>query len=260
MNLKLLNQITDPFWILNFTEFQVWPDGHFVLPKWQAHRGYWVQGAAENSVQAFRQAKGQGYEMCELDVQMTKDLVPVVFHDKDLKRLHNDQRKISECSFDEFKSITGLSSLKEVLLDSSLTPYFNVEIKSAFFANDPLATLVAQVIKETKSENRVLISSFNPWCLAKIKSLLPEVPRALLVTQESARWNMYYLRRMLTAPFVQPHILHLDEKMLNEKTILRLGRSNIPYAVWTVNDEKKAQKFLDLGAKSIITDKCLPHF
>ena len=52
-----------------------------------AHRGLHDNRskAPENSLEAFRLAVVNGYGI-ELDVQITKDLVPVVFHDYDLKR------------------------------------------------------------------------------------------------------------------------------------------------------------------------------
>lgn len=40
----------------------------------------------------------------ELDVQLTKDGVPVVFHDWDLKRAAGVDRKIRDCTFEELQS------------------------------------------------------------------------------------------------------------------------------------------------------------
>lgn len=54
--------------------------------KYYAHRGFHgEEGIPENSMAAFKKAKGSGYGI-ELDVQLTKDGVMVVHHDYDLKR------------------------------------------------------------------------------------------------------------------------------------------------------------------------------
>lgn len=258
MRLQSITQILNPYWILNLTKFAPWP-GNFPLPQFQAHRGYWVEGGRENSLEAFRKAKQLGFQMCELDVQITKDLIAVVYHDRNLKRFHGINKKISKMTLAEFKKITNAPTLKEVLSDSSLTDYFNIEIKSLYLIEDPLVTVVSQVIMETKAENRVLISSFNPWCLIKLKSILPQVPRALLVTQESAQWNLMYLKKMWTAPLVEPHILHLDHQMLDDKTLTRMIQKETPLAVWTVNDKARADELLNAGVWSIITDRCKPY-
>ena len=53
-----------------------------------AHRGLHDNrtSAPENSLEAFRMAVEAGYGI-EMDVQLTKDNIPVVFHDKTLKRM-----------------------------------------------------------------------------------------------------------------------------------------------------------------------------
>lgn len=54
--------------------------------KTYAHRGLHGPGVPENSLPAFRRAARKGVGV-ELDVQLTRDGVPVVFHDKSLLRM-----------------------------------------------------------------------------------------------------------------------------------------------------------------------------
>ncbi|MDP3492993.1 MAG: glycerophosphodiester phosphodiesterase family protein, partial [Hyphomonadaceae bacterium] len=51
-----------------------------------AHRGLWGGDAPENSLAAFEAAKAAGVGV-ELDVRLTADGVPVVFHDAGLERM-----------------------------------------------------------------------------------------------------------------------------------------------------------------------------
>ncbi len=51
-----------------------------------AHRGLWDAGAPENSLAAFEAARAAQIGV-ELDVRLTSDNVPVVFHDAGLERM-----------------------------------------------------------------------------------------------------------------------------------------------------------------------------
>lgn len=71
-----------------------------------AHRGLWAPGEApENSIAAFRAAAEAGLGI-ELDVQLSKDGVPVVFHDPALERLTDGHGLVWEHTVDE---LTGLA-------------------------------------------------------------------------------------------------------------------------------------------------------
>lgn len=64
------------------------PDASMLLGRWYAHRGLHDNktNAPENSMAAFEKAAAAGYGI-ELDVQLTRDRVPVVFHDESLARV-----------------------------------------------------------------------------------------------------------------------------------------------------------------------------
>ena len=60
-----------------------------------AHRGLHDQQTPENSLPAFKKAIEKGYAI-EIDLQMTKDGVIVVFHDDFLDRMTNGKGNIKE--------------------------------------------------------------------------------------------------------------------------------------------------------------------
>ena len=73
--------------------------------KWlYAHRGLHdnASEAPENSLKAFSRAVEAGYGI-ELDVQMTKDRVPVVFHDFTLERVCGRKGKVSDYTYQELQ-------------------------------------------------------------------------------------------------------------------------------------------------------------
>ena len=69
-----------------------------------AHRGLFDNegDAPENSLKAFQKATDAGYGM-EMDVQVTKDGVPVVFHDFTLDRMCNRAGKVYDYTWQELK-------------------------------------------------------------------------------------------------------------------------------------------------------------
>ena len=69
-----------------------------------AHRGLHDNSgdAPENSMAAFQKAVKAGYGI-ELDVQLTKDKVPVVFHDFTLERVCGKEGKVYDYTWEELK-------------------------------------------------------------------------------------------------------------------------------------------------------------
>ena len=74
-----------------------------------AHRGFHDNRSEcpENSLPAFERAIQMGYGI-ELDVQLTKDGVPVVFHDWDLKRAAGVDRRYETVPLKSCKAIVCL--------------------------------------------------------------------------------------------------------------------------------------------------------
>lgn len=68
------------------------------------HRGAGLD-APENSISAIRLCAQRGCRAVEFDVSLTKDFVPVLFHDDNLVRIAGIDREISEMTWDELKSV-----------------------------------------------------------------------------------------------------------------------------------------------------------
>lgn len=61
--------------------------------------------APENSISAIRNCALRGCKAVEFDVSLTKDFVPVLFHDDNLLRIAGIDREISDMTWDELKSV-----------------------------------------------------------------------------------------------------------------------------------------------------------
>src|SRR5690625_7696118 len=84
-----------------------------ILPtKIFAHRGA-SQFAPENTMPAFQLAYELGAEGIETDVHLTKDLVPVLIHDEQLKRTTNGYGYVKDYTFNELQNFDAGSRSEE---------------------------------------------------------------------------------------------------------------------------------------------------
>ncbi|MBL7543559.1 MAG: glycerophosphodiester phosphodiesterase [Bdellovibrionaceae bacterium] len=245
-------------WPIRLGKFSAW-NHDWLLPKIQAHRGYHQDAIVENSFESLAVAKEKGYKMAEIDVQFTKDKIPVVFHDFTLSDRFRLNVKISEMSYEDLNRLANFPALKDVLATKERPEFLNIEIKSKNFIHFGLEESVVELINRSGAADLVLLSSFNPWSLLKIKFLDARLTRALLVTDEPEIWNLYYLRRMWLAPLIEPHVLNIRHSMVDPMLIAKLKSSHVLTSAWTVNDLERAKTLVAMGVDSIISDTILPH-
>ncbi len=88
-----------------------------------AHRGGVITAQSpECSIAAILLAKKQGYEMVELDIRQSKDRVPIVFHDNDMKKACGIDKSISDLDADEIVNITYMNTDQMICtLDQALS-------------------------------------------------------------------------------------------------------------------------------------------
>jgi len=92
----------------------------------------------ENTIPAFDLIKEKGIWGIELDIRWTKDLLPVVFHDKNLKRLFKSDLEISKITRDDLRTKFPLiPSLSEVIIRYGGKLHLMVEIKEEVYP-DPV--------------------------------------------------------------------------------------------------------------------------
>jgi glycerophosphoryl diester phosphodiesterase len=118
-----------------------------------AHRGVFDNSLVlENTLAAFDQAQRLGIWGIELDVRWTRDLVPVVFHDPDTRRLYRTDTRISQTTFAQLATqFPQIPTLENVVQRYGQRLHLMIEIKPAPWADaephfqalqEPLAGLV----------------------------------------------------------------------------------------------------------------------
>jgi glycerophosphoryl diester phosphodiesterase len=148
-----------------------------------AHRGLHDEKHDENSLGSFDNAVSNGYAI-ELDVRLTKDRVPVVIHDNNLKRIFGLNQSVSKMSVADLKEHRLPKSGEKVPTLSEALEHINgrapvlIEIKN-FGLPGKLEPRVLEVLEGYKG--KYAIQSFNPLVLRWFKQHDQELPLGLLL-------------------------------------------------------------------------------
>ena len=234
-----------------------------------AHRGDRSQ-KAENTLAALVSSIGK-CDFIEIDVQLSKDLVPVIIHDDTLDRT-SDVSKIERfeerkpwrvCDFTEKElqsldfgswfnhEVEPMLTLEKALSFAKEHQLFlNVEIKdmSKAFEDETVVQIIIDMIKKTQTEHLVLLSSFYHPYLPMCKKHSSKIPTAALQSYNHPNKLIEYLHTL------QVDAYHPEDKITNQKTVVKLRQAGFFVSVFTVNDTKRQTELFDWSVNSIFTD------
>lgn len=224
-----------------------------------AHRGLYGDGAAENTLESFERARRLGVGI-ELDVQLTRDGVLVVFHDDDLKRMTGDPRRVDQVDWRELKEmpLTGGGSVPtfEAVLECvrGRVPLL-VELKNGR-RNRRLCEDVMALLRRYKG--RFVVESFNPLILRWLRKNAPEVIRGQLVGAKASYlatmgWPGALALSTLSLNFLaRPDFVAYDvsAKRFSAPRVQR-ALFHTTMAAWTVRDEATYRECLARGEMPI---------
>ena len=91
-------------------------------PVFIAHRGY-ASAFPENTLIALDAARQAGAKFVEVDIQLSADLVPVLFHDRDLQRLCQQTGAIHDYDFSELEkfNVTDVEKFSDKYANNKIT-------------------------------------------------------------------------------------------------------------------------------------------
>lgn len=139
-----------------------------LLNKNYAHRGLHNDNVPENSLTAFDKAAEKGYGI-ELDVRLTKDEVPVIFHDETLERMCGVNKNVSDCTYHELAALRlantdeGIPTLEAALSKVNERVPLIIELKGDKIFSFEIARVARQVLQNYRGV--YCIESFNPFLL-----------------------------------------------------------------------------------------------
>ncbi len=219
-----------------------------------AHRGSSML-APENTIPAIERAIVDGADYVEIDVRLTADKVPVLLHDRDLRRVAGKPVPIWELDLKEVQRLdagswfhprfagVGIPTLEEVIEVVGDRARIYLEIKPSRHTPD-LTRIVVELLQEKDYVDQVLLGAMDPEVLKEARNLEPELRTSLFVHTAIGEPD----RSLLDA-------LGLRAAITTVEDIQRAHRHGHELHVWTVNDRREMSRFIDMGVDNIITDR-----
>jgi glycerophosphoryl diester phosphodiesterase len=224
------------------------PDTSLFRLKFFAHRGLhnYTAYPPENSMAAFERAVDEGFGM-ELDVQVTKDGVPVIFHDFKLKRICGVDGKVAGYTYEELQQFHLCGSTEKIPRFEDLLNMVNgrvpliVEIKSERINVSDCAH-IDRLLRAY--EGPYCIESFNPMVLFWFRIHHNSVVRGQLSSnfrKDEGYSNALYffMQHLMLNFFAKPDFIAYNYRFRNEwgrKICHRLYRC--PAAAWTIQSQE----------------------
>ena len=142
-----------------------------------AHRGA-SEYAPENTFLSFYLGLNMGANGIETDVQLTKDNIPVLFHDDTLERVTGEKGTISDYTLLELKKFwvkKGNLRDKIVTLEDFLIHFKDMDITFAIeLKGDNTAKVTADLIRKYSVMEKTVVTSFKYKELIDLKTYAPE--------------------------------------------------------------------------------------
>jgi len=219
-----------------------------VFPLVIAHRGASAE-KPENTLAAFRRALARGADGLELDVRLTRDGVPVVFHDATLRRLTGAPGRLATRSWRELKKLRvrgagSIPRLADVLALVRGRAVVQIELKRG-----TTVAPVVRVIRRARAAGWVILASFETGLVRRARRLAPEIPRMLIAKGRSPD----KLLRTMTALGAAGLSLH-HHAVRNRALVTRIHRQGGTVWCWTVNTAPAMRRLAARGVDAILSD------
>jgi glycerophosphoryl diester phosphodiesterase len=231
-----------------------------------AHRGA-AGDAPENTLAAFELAVAQGAEGIELDVQLSADGVPVVIHDKWLRRTTSGKGLVSVHTAAELRGLDAGSWFNRKFPKKARREYVGlriptlaeafawvgerrclalVELKQGLTSPPGIERAVREAIYRADVAHLTTVISFDHASLRRLRRL-----DAAISLGASFKRPLLAVRRakLLGAECVAPHWPYATRGFVR-----RAHRAGLRVMVWTVNQPRGMQRLVERSVDGIITD------
>ena len=201
-----------------------------------AHRGlHNERGVIENTAESFKNAIDNQYGI-ECDVVLSSDGEVMVYHDYDLNRLCGIDKKISETTKLELKSLkllnseSGILTLDEMLYMVSGRVSVLIEIKPSF--HPYIEERIFEIIRSYQGS--LALQSFDIRAIEWFNKNAPYYKIGLIDNEGDVKVDKF---KNFKLDFVSYDIEHIHNEELQ-----MIRKTGIPLLTWTVNDDKKLEK------------------
>jgi len=215
-----------------------------------AHRGY-IAGNVENTISGLVSAANAGADLIEIDIQQTVDGEFVVFHDRTLRRLAGKNGVIANMTLSELKSLTihqngysdKIASLEDCIeIAKALDVALLIELKVHGQETEDVLPKLVEKLRQYKVLDSYYVQSADVQKMAQLKKLVPNL-----------RVGIVYALNI--GPMEENvDFIALEESWVTEQLIEELKQHPTDLFVWTLNDDRSLQTFIEKNVSGVITD------
>jgi glycerophosphoryl diester phosphodiesterase len=206
-----------------------------------AHRG-WSGKAPENTMAAVKMAlDAPNVNTIEIDIQLSKDGVPILFHDFTLERTTNGYGLVHEHNFEQLLQLDAgswfsakysnekIPTLEEVLVEVKNRCKLNIELKTAANLHPYIERKVVDLIQQYGMESSVMITSFEHEVIKNIKELDPSIKTGIIIWGKPTLLEEQLRETGAT-------VLSIGYHYLTAEFVSSFMKKGISFVAWTVDD------------------------
>lgn len=224
-----------------------------------AHRG--SSGTApENTITSFRQAIISGAHCIEMDIQVTNDGIPIVFHDKWLSRTTNGGGLVQNATFEELQKFDSgewfskdfigetIPSLENVLRYIQSNIFVNIELKNLGLHSERHIEKILDLVEQYNYTEKIIISSFYYNQLVFLKKIAPRIPTAAIRIPKDTTLPSKIAQKVGCQGFV----CSISE--LNEIVSQDIQNNGLFLGVYSIDSSSELNFALNYNVKAIVTN------
>ncbi|MFC8684945.1 glycerophosphodiester phosphodiesterase [Brevibacillus porteri] len=214
-----------------------------------AHRG-WSGKAPENTMTAIRLALAEpAIKAMEIDVQLTRDGVPVLIHDFTLERTTNGHGLVMDHTLAELRELDAgswfgdkfsgekIPTLEEVLIAVKGRCTLNIELKATSEMYPGIAEKVLALVEKHGMKQEVYLTSFDHDLIRHVRTLDQEVQTGLIVYGRP----VLMLEQMEAAGAT---ILSMGYPFLTRELTVAAIEKGYQVFAWTLDDPKHIREVI----------------
>jgi glycerophosphoryl diester phosphodiesterase len=232
-----------------------------VIPKVIGHRGAKAY-APENTLASIHAAADLGIEWVEVDVKLTKDSVPVIFHDEELERCTGASGLVKDFTLEQIRELDAgswygesfigekiptLEELLNTVLERGMG--VNLEIKPCPGREVETAEVMLDIATRIWPDDQPppLVSSFQHVSLETAFDMMPEWPRGFLIDEHVHNWKE-------VADYVKAATININGNKTTRDELEEYMEYGKPILAYTINKPDKARELLRWGVDSFFAD------
>jgi glycerophosphoryl diester phosphodiesterase len=230
-----------------------------------AHRGV-ATAYPENTLPAFERAIELGADAIELDVRLTKDKIPVVYHYYYLNKITSLIGPIFNYTYQQLEQARFLnanasvdspkiSTLGEVLEAVGGRIGLEIEVKGP---ESEAVFIIGDILREFHNLWKTIeVTSYEISLLLGIKDQCPGITTDLLYPRSEPWMNLDVVgyEALHKAKLAQARAVHLHPSQLSDEVVHLIRNSGIEIHAWNVNDEHALETTVKYDIPKICTDR-----